>query len=536
MSQQEPDRRKISQTFRQKNQVLIDEFLQLTKNKPFWLWGQKHHETYRVCPQCNERFYENTRVEEISGHFHVINNYASYCHQCKKKLIWNDDLVLDKADCCFNHIVGLPVKERKDYELKVRYSDTLPIFDWQRPVFEAFESFDDWTFIKATGLGATEIKLRHIGFKACVNDDYSKAQIPIVVGQREELAIFMISRFKQLFPFFIDTDKKTAVVNGCFIHTFPSNNIGGIRSLKNPVETVIDEFDHFPQIDKRDILPTLFRYIAKSGQVLRGISTPKDPNGICYQLEQEPGRFKIMKLHYLVGLHSIFTEREIEEQKKAPGFDQEYGLQYMGGIGNFFIPASINACVMDYSLTPVKEAITLMGVDTGYTEGSLFAITIWSWFAYKLWCMFAYQKLAPLGEEMIQLIKQKRHEYYVDKILVDGSDPEFIYRMKAELREYPIDYHKIDEERYRYMICEPVPFTKMQYEFLVHDREMLNNQCVRIHPSMVDLQIGFKSAYVEIDDYKKDKSANADLVDSSSMVWKRFKPRTVNVVDYIRGR
>ena len=542
IQQKEHSRKQLTQNFKQQNQSIYDTFLQQAHNKPFWLWGQKHHETWRYCPQCGEKYSENPKDEIIQplGHHFLTNEYATFCKYCTDenghpvKLLWNDQLKLDKGECCFNHLIGLPVKVRRNYETKQRYPDVMPIFDWQKYILDSFNSIDDWTYIKATGLGMTELKLRHSGWKASTDYNMSKSQIPIVVGQREELALLLIERFKDLFPFYIDTDKKTAIINDCWFHTFPSNNIGGIRSLKNPTETIVDELDFFPQVDKRNILPTLFRYIAKSGQVLRCISTPSEPNGICFQLEKEPGRFKIMKLHYKVGLHSIFTPREIQEQQLAPGFLQEYCLEYLGGIGNFFDAKSVDACTFeDYDPTiPVKEAITIMGVDTGYTTGSQFAIVIYSWFKYKLHCMYAYQEDSPKGNEMVKLIQSLRHLYYVDKILIDGSDPDFIYDLKDALKEYPINYHKVDEERYRWMIAEPVSFTGLEYEFLVHDRSMINNSGVKFHTSQMNVTSGFKSAYVEIDQYKKDKSANADLVDASSMVMSRFKPRTVNVVDY----
>jgi len=332
---------------------------------------------------------------------------------------------------------------------------------------------------------------------------------------------------------------KTMTINGCLVHTFPSNNISGVRSLVHPYEIIVDEFDWFHTGEARQILGTLFRYIAKSGQVLRAITTPNRPDGMCAALEDDPMRFKILKLLWTVGLFSVYTQREIDEQKLAPAFDQEYGLQYLGGIGNFFNTASVDACITDeYDPTiPIKEAITLCAIDTGYSTGSLFGISVWSWYKFILWCMYAEHFKRPKSSDMIKLLKGDPeantkgllHYYLIDKFLVDGSDPDFIYEFKEAMREFPVDYHLVDQEDYRFMRVEPVPFTKMQYEFLVHDRSMIDKKAIRMHTTQTPLHIGFKSCWVEIDKYLKDKSSNTDLLDSASMVFKRFKPKTINV-------
>jgi hypothetical protein len=523
----ERDQRTLSRT--ETNRRNMENFLQLLHNKEFWLWNQKGHETYRVCDQCNERFYEKVWTEEIGTATYLRCDFAAECPQCKIKLHYNDNLILGNADCCFNHIVGLPVKERIDYDTRETFVDINPIYDWQKKVHDTFRSLLDWLYIKAGGLGATELKLRDIAHQATASYKWSKAQIPIVVGPKEYLAEKLIERLKDLFPFVFDTDKSTVKLNGCDIHTFASNNIKGLRSLKNPKETIIDEFDFFNVGEFPIVMGTIFRYIAKSGNVLRAISTPGEPLGFCQQLEDKPGRFNILKLHWTVGLNSIFTEREIAEQKTAPNFDQEYGLQYLGGIGNFFDPAVVDACVTDsYNpLIPNREAITIMGVDSGFSIGSKFSFVIISWWNYKMWVMLAEHHLNPLTSAMTEKMYDYRKKYYVDKILVDGSDPATIYAFKERLREYPIDYHTVDKEEYHKMIVEPVGFWKMPYEFLVNDKQILEEKALMIHPMFKDLIIAFKSAYVERKEFIKDKSTNNDILDGASMPLFRFRKKTI---------
>src|SRR6476659_786795 len=75
--------------------------------------------------------------------------------------IWNRQQHLELAkesigQCCWNHIVGLPVKGKKEY----------PLFDYEKILYDSLTSFDDnfkdkhlWVK-KATGLGVTEFMLR----------------------------------------------------------------------------------------------------------------------------------------------------------------------------------------------------------------------------------------------------------------------------------------------------------------------------------------------------------------------------------------
>ena len=72
------------------------------------------------------------------------------------------------------------------------------------------------------------------------------------------------------------------------------------------------------------------------------ISTPNAPGGLFYNIEKEPEEscfYKRLKMDYNCGLGRIYTVKEIEKAKQSPGFDREYGLQYLGKIGNIFTPS-----------------------------------------------------------------------------------------------------------------------------------------------------------------------------------------------------
>jgi hypothetical protein len=89
------------------------QLLQRLRDKPFWIWDKQLH-----------------RQEDIKT----------------------------KGDCCFNHIVGLPTKDKEekpmfDYE-KLLY-DSLLVPDFYNPLRHTFKLKHLWVK-KATGLGVTE--------------------------------------------------------------------------------------------------------------------------------------------------------------------------------------------------------------------------------------------------------------------------------------------------------------------------------------------------------------------------------------------
>ena len=78
------------------------------------------------------------------------------------------------------------------------------------------------------------------------------------------------------------------------------------------------------------------------------VSTPNVPGGLFYNIENEPEDtclYKRLKLDYKYGVGKIYTEEEIEKAKQSPAFDREYGLQYLGKIGNIFNPSQINKTI-----------------------------------------------------------------------------------------------------------------------------------------------------------------------------------------------
>jgi hypothetical protein len=136
------------------------------RSKPFWIWNIEEH---------------------------------------KHEDIWTN------GDCCFNHIIGLPTKERIEK----------PIFDYEQDNYNSMKHTYKHKHLwvkKATGLGITEFFLRLMAWLSLKDDIYRNSQMCIVTGPNIDIAIKLIKRLKALFePHNITFANKETVLelNGC---------------------------------------------------------------------------------------------------------------------------------------------------------------------------------------------------------------------------------------------------------------------------------------------------------------------------------
>ena len=115
--------------------------------------------------------------------------------------IWNieqhkQEDIKTKGDCCFNHIIGLPRKDRIeksifDYE-KLLY-DSLLIPDFYNASKHNFKHKHLWVK-KVTGLGVTEFMLRLMAWLCLRNNDYRNSQMCIVIRPNQDTVIKLIKR------------------------------------------------------------------------------------------------------------------------------------------------------------------------------------------------------------------------------------------------------------------------------------------------------------------------------------------------------
>jgi hypothetical protein len=177
-------------------------------------------------------------------------------------------------------------------------------------------------------------------------------QMCIVTGPNIDIATKLIKRLKGIFDTKLGltfNDKETVLqLNGYSIEAYPSNHIDSFHSLDNPKFILLDESDFFRKGEQEEVRHVSERYIRKSDPYIVMVSTPNNPDGLFYQIEQDAEDtclYKLLKMDYHYGLGKIYTQEEIDKAKQSPGFDREYGLQYLGKVGNVFNELQIKKAI-----------------------------------------------------------------------------------------------------------------------------------------------------------------------------------------------
>ena len=101
----------------------------------------------------------------------------------------------DKGQCCFNHVCGLPTKDKKEY----------PLFDYEKILNDSLLTTEELSktsisgVLKSTGLGVSEFFLRLMAWLCTSEDHFRNCQMCIVTGPNIDLAIKLIKRMKDIF-------------------------------------------------------------------------------------------------------------------------------------------------------------------------------------------------------------------------------------------------------------------------------------------------------------------------------------------------
>jgi hypothetical protein len=373
--------------------TLSSEFVQLL-NKPFWIWDREKH--LRLATETNEH-------------------------------------------CCFNHIVGLPVKDKIEH----------PIYDYEKILYDTlllnpkndFKNKHLWVK-KATGLGVTEFMLRLMAWLCTKDGAFGTSQMCIVTGPNIDIATKLIKRLKGLFERklgLIFQDKETVLeLNGCTIEAYPSNHLDAYRALENPKFILIDEGDFFRKSEQEDVRFVTERYIGKSDPFIVMVSTPDAPNGLFDKIEREPEEsciYKRLKMDYTYGLDKIYTREEIAKAKKSPSFGREYDLQYLGLIGNTFHTQDVDRAIAlgKRVKTVNKYAQQSMGIDPGFGS-SPFGIVVIQFSDGVLQVLYADEFERPRYEDMINKVADLYSMFTnIKNIFVDAANPELISSLKREV-------------------------------------------------------------------------------------------------------
>jgi hypothetical protein len=465
-------------------------FFEQLKLKPFWIWHKElHKRQYTIC----------------------------------------------SGKCCFNHIIGLPVKNSKK----------MPLFDYEQEIFDALQETKHLWIKKATGLGITEFMLRYIAW-LCQRDDKLKGyHMCLVTGPRIDLAITLVERIKGFFSTMkFDTKETVVQLNGVKIEAFPSHHLDAMRGLPNVSFILLDEADFFPIGQQYEARAVSERYIAKSDPYIVMVSTPNAPEGLFEEIEREPDDkclYKRLFFDYTVGFDKIYTQQEIVKARGSPSFDREYNLKYIGQQGNVFSYESIQIAIKSgLQLEKARNgSISLeleksMGIDAGFGS-SKFGIVVTQLTYGRAEVVFAEEYERPNFGDMIQKIIDIRQNYGVQKLFVDAANPEIIRSLKRAFDEpenYEDQLARIESKKLGHPVFHmdvlPVSFNTEHKEKLSHTKLMLDRGRVAIHPTYNKLLVALRTAVASDGVLDKQLTAHDDILDALRLSLKYYLPPPIS--------
>lgn len=388
-----------------------------------------------------------------------------------------------KDNCCFNHIIGLPVKNEK----------ALPIFDYEMNIFNLLKEHKHLFIKKSTGLGITEFVLRWIIYKCITEPTWKNSYVCIVTAPRIELAFTLIDRIHKMIPT-AEHKATKIIINGVTVEAFPSHHLDSMRGLANPKCIFLDEADFFPNSLQKESTVIAERYIAKSSPHIILVSTPNMPNGLFDNIEKDTNSiYHKLMLPYTVGLGRIFTEEEIAQAKLSYSFEREYNLKYGLNDGNMFNNEMVDKCTEEYDLK-LTTGKRILAIDPAYSS-SKFAIVgleqIDKICYVKMAETFEFASPTAMAERIVLLSKD------YPTVFVDSAGAGLITDLKL-----------------KGVNPTAISFNKHLDEMTLNASRMVKELNVRIHPMFSDLIADLKAVRYNEKGHPNKKLISFDLGDA----------------------
>jgi hypothetical protein len=362
-------------------------------------------------------------------------------------------------------------------------------------------------------------------------------QMCIVTGPNIDIATKLIKRLKGIFEpklgLTFDNKETVLQLNGCSIEAYPSNHIDSFRALDNPKFILLDEADFFRKGEQEEVRHVSERYIGKSDPYIVMVSTPNNPGGLFYQIEQEPEDtclYKRLKMDYHYGLGKIYTQEEIDKASQSPGFDREYGLQYLGKVGNVFSETQILKAIElgeQYKHLPINNfTIHSIGVDIGFGSSSTSVVaTEFLKEEAKIRVVFSQEWEHGDPQAIVNLIFQLYLQYGIDNtfIWVDGSNRAFVNLLKVAFSESLSWEKSISPPNPNNMKVIPVSFAAEHKQMLSHLAMMISKEYLCIPKEYDKLSIALRTAYANELSLDKERTSYSDSLDSLRLACKMYK-------------
>ena len=333
-----------------------------------------------------------------------------------------------------------------------------------------------------------------------------------------------------------DMTQEHFILNDVTIYAFPSNHLEAFRGQPNVKLIFLDEADFFRKVEQYEVRDTSERYIAKSNPQILMVSTPDRPGGLMERIQNEQDSiYNKLFMSYHKGVGTMFSQEQIDQNRKSPSFEREYNLKYLGEIGNIFHINDIEYAVytLGEQYDPDDEKITTdqmitrtMGIDPGFGS-SMFGISIVQ-HEYDDTVSVIYADHVERGSmtECLDLVLKLAQKYRVFKIYADGSAAGFIKDLKKQYREPDAnDYSRILRDnpdivdqwiRASKPRVVPVSFMKKHEDMLRNLEIFLQKRVLKINQKFDKLQIALRTATSKGDKYDLDKerTSHDDILDS----------------------
>jgi hypothetical protein len=449
------------------------------RNKPFWIWDQEQH-----------------RKEDIKTN----------------------------GDCCFNHIIGLPVKNGKEY----------PFFDYEELIFNTIEANQNIWIKKARGLGVTTFLIRYLAWKILTSSQLDGQSIFIISGTREEFANYVKKKMEQLFErrfpdLVLDSKYTELMLKKTWIKVMPTKNIKDVRGYMDAAYLFIDEADYFDKKEQEELEPAIMAYEEKSKGKTIMVSTPNAPDGLFEGIEKDKNsKYKKLFLDYTYGLDKIYDREYIARKKLEPEFEREYNLKYLGKIGNVFNIREIDLAIeMGKNYDPNKNnemCQKSIGIDPAFGS-SAFGIVVTQWQDQQIQILHADEYQRPDFNEMLDLFWSLYERYHpVNKIYIDGANPSFIKSLKIMLGDRS-NYETVPKERWRYMKVQSVNFATRHKAMLGHSKLLLEKGYIAINDKFDKLITSLRTAVATENTLDKEATSYNDIFDSFRLALEYYQAR-----------
>jgi hypothetical protein len=287
------------------------------------------------------------------------------------------------------------------------------------------------------------------------------------------------------------------------------------------------------QNKKKDVRHVSERYIGKSDPYIVMVSTPNNPGGLFYNIEKEPEDtclYKRLRMDYHYGLGKIYTQEEIDKAKLSPGFDREYGLQYLGKVGNVFSELQIQKAIElgdKYSLAkiPINNFIIhSIGVDIGFGSSNTAVVaTEFLKEEAKIRVIYAQEWEHGDPQAIVNLIFNLYLQYGSANtfIWVDGSNRAFCNLLKVAFSE------SLNWEKSRItpdsMKVLSVSFAAEHKQMLSHLAMMISKEYLCIPKEFDRLIISLRTAYSKELSLDKERTSYSDSLDALRLACKMYK-------------